>query len=332
MLGVSLWRKALRVLNVAALSVAFGAVGTGWAADHYPARPIMMTVPFTPGGGTDVVARLLSEPLAKQLGESVVIDNRAGAAGTIGTASVARASPDGYRILFTSSAPITIAGSMPGVSLQYDALKDLTPIAMVATQPVMIVVNSKSEIESLDQLVALSKSRPNGLTFGSPGNGTELHMIGELLKQSTGANLLHVPYKGGGPSITDLLAGHIDVLMVVTGSILPHIENGHVRALATTDSKRVPILPDVPTTAEIGYEQVRGTAWWGLFAPAGTPQPIIDKLAHAVKAVSEDPEFQQRLATAGVEGSYMDSAEFAKRIQSEIGRWQDVIAEAGVTQ
>lgn len=317
--------RPVRTLASACATIIALTATSAQAQNDYPARPISMVVPFTPGGGTDGVARILGDQLGKQLKQSIVIDNRAGAAGVIGTASVAKASPDGYRILFTSSAPITIASNMPDSTLNYDPVQDLAPVALVARQPVLVVVNAKSPAKSLEDLVALSKSTPDGLTYGSPGAGTELHMTGELFRQSTDANLLHVPYKGGAPAITDLLAGHIDVLFVVTSSILPHIQSGAVRALATTDTQRIPVLPDVPTTAEAGLPAVNATAWWGVFAPKDTPEEVIQRLTASIKTVEQDATFQARMAEAGVMPDYLDPAAFADHIENELGKWKQVV-------
>lgn len=297
-------------------------------AQTYPDRAISMIVPFGAGGGTDVLARLTSEPLARQLGQPIVIENRGGAAGAIGAGAVAKADPDGYRLLFTAMAPITVASNMPGANVPYNPQTDLTPIAMVARQPVMLVVNAKLPIQSLADLIAYSKAQPNAVAIGSPGTGTDMHLIGEQLKLATGANLLHVPYKGGGAAINDLIAGHIDAMVVVTSSIMNHIKSGAVKPLLTFDAQRLPLLPDVPTVAELGYPEVEGDSRWAVFGPANLPASVVGTVDQALKAVVESPAYSERLLELGVVPSYGDAAVLSAYVTEELGKWRGVVEKA----
>lgn len=320
------WRYAV----IGALCL-IGSGGVHAQPPSYPERAVTMVVPFSAGGATDVLARVYSEPLARVLGQPVVVDNRAGAAGVIGTAAVAKSEADGYRILFAPMAPITIAGNMPGMTLGYDPQKDLAPIAMVARQPVLLVVNAKLPVTTFDELVAYSQKQAQGLNIGSPGTGTDMHLIGARLVQTTGAKLQHVPYKGGGAAITDLVAGHIDALVVVSSSILPQLQSGTVRALATFDPARLAILPDVPSVTELGHADLQADSRWAIFAPPATPPAVVSRLEAAARALDADPALRQRLAELGVVPAYAGPAALASYIRQETNDWRAVINAAKLT-
>ncbi|MCK9511125.1 MAG: tripartite tricarboxylate transporter substrate binding protein [Pigmentiphaga sp.] len=324
------WLQSWR-LGLMAACLTTGLAATGAAqAQTYPDRAVSMVIPFGAGGGTDVLGRITSEPLARELGQPIVVENRGGAAGAIGTAVVAKADPDGYRLLFTAMAPITAAPNMPGANVPYDPQTDLAPIAMVARQPVLLVVNAKLPVASLEELIEYSKSNPEALAIGSPGAGTDMHLIGEQLKLATGANLLHVPYKGGGAAINDLIAGHIDAMVVVTSSIVPHIQSGYVKPLLTFDAERLPILPEVPTVAELGYPEVEGDSRWAMFGPPGLPPAVIDTVSGALQRVIADDRYQARLAELGVVPVYGDAEVLAGYTSDELEKWRQVVEAAGL--
>jgi tripartite-type tricarboxylate transporter receptor subunit TctC len=294
----------------------------------YPQRPVKLVVPFAVGGGTDVLARLLAQRVAERLGQAVVVDNRGGAGGTVGAAQVARAAPDGYTLLFTSLAPVTIAPSLPGLTPGYDARRDLLPVAMVARQPVLLVANARLPVKNFADLVELAKRKPGALTYATPGIGTELHLIGEMLKLAAGIDLVHVPYRGGGPAISDLVAGTVDLMPVVTSSIMPHVKSGAVRALATSHEARLATLPDVPTLSETGLKGVVSTPSWGLFAPAGTDPRVIQAWTEALRHLDGDPSHRGRLGELGILPALAGSTEFAGHLDRELAQWKQVIERA----
>lgn len=300
------------------------------AQEPYPARPVRLVVPFAPGGGSDVVARFVAPGMAERLGQNVVVENRPGAAGIVGTAAVVTANADGYTLLFTPSPPITIAQHLGGRKLPYDPERDLVPVALVAQQPILFVVNAKVPARSLPELIAIGKAKPGKLSYGSAGSGTEMHLTGELLKMAAGVDLVHVPYKGGGPAIADLVAGNIDAMMVVASSILPHVRSGVVRPLATTNPRRLAVLPDVPTTTELGLKDVVMSAWWALFAPAKTPDAAVARWVADLAALEQSAAYRKRLGELGVEPAHLAGAEFARYIQSERAKWKPVVAAAGI--
>lgn len=297
-------------------------------AQTYPDKPIRMTIPFAAGGGTDVVGRILAQYLRVPLGQNLVVENKAGAGGTVGAQQVVGAAADGYNLLFSSLGPLTITPHLPGMKMGFDPLKDLTPIAMVARQPVLLVVNNKLGIQRFEELLALGKTRD--VSYATPGSGTELHLIAEMFRQASNTRLLHVPYRGGGPAITDLVGGNVDMMFVVTSSIMGFVKSGAVKVLGTTDPKRLNALPDVPTMTELGFKEVNGTASWGLLAPRGLPPVILERLYAAMKQVSEDPEFRRRMADAGVEVTLQGPTDFANFLRRENQTWQQVIQKGGI--
>lgn len=298
------------------------------AQGRYPDRPVRMIVPFAVGGGSDVIGRLLAERLSGQIKQSVVVDNRSGAGGSIGAAQLLQAAPDGYSLLFTSLAPVTIAPNLPGMKPGYDAHRDFLPVAMIAQQPVLIVVNAKSPAKSLGELVALAKKKPGAMSYATPGVGTELHMIGEMLKQAAGIDLVHVPYRGGGPAITDLLAGNVDMMPVVTSSILPHVRSGAVRVLATTHASRLAELPQVATAGELGYKGLVSTPSWGLFARTGTDAAAIQAVSAALGNIDRDADYRRRLAEMGALPKLLETAPFTTYVEQESAQWKQLIDHA----
>ena len=248
-----------------------------WAQPAFPSKPVTMVVPFPAGGALDVVARSLAEEMRKQLGQTVVVDNRAGAGGTLGSGIVARAAPDGYTVLFGSVATHAIAPALYR-TVPYDALKDFVPIMQVTTSPLLVVSSAKLNVSTLAELIAAAKAQPGKLNYGSTGNGTAVHLAGEVLKASTGIDVLHVPYKGGPDAIQALLTGDTAFMVVNLELAMPQVRAGKVRALAVTGNRRLAALPDVPTLREAGVAGTEVSTWFGLFAPAGTPKTIVDRL------------------------------------------------------
>lgn len=303
------------------------AVAPAGAAGAYPSRPIRVVIPYPPGGGTDVIGRIIAHDVSARLGQSVVIENRAGAGGNLGAELVAKSAPDGYTLLFTPQGPITIAGNFDPKP-PYDPARDFAPVAKVALQPILFAVNARVPAKTLPEFLALAKTEPGKLNYGSAGVGTEMHLTGELLKLESGANFTHIPYRGGGPAITDLVAGQIQMMVVVYSSIEPYIKNGDVRALATTNGTRLPELPNVPTTAEDGLPQVDVVPWWGFFVPNHTPADAVSAWVHVLEDLSKEPAYIQSMAKLGAETTFKGPADFARELAAERARWHDVILKA----
>ena len=299
------------------------APGSAQTPSTYPDRPIRLVIPFAPGGGTDIIGRVFAHSIRSALGQPVVVENKPGAAGTVGSQLVVSSAPDGYTLLFAPVGSLTISPNLPGARISFDPLSDLTPIGLIARQPVLLVASARLGVGDVKSMLAIAGQRR--LTYGTPGSGTELHLIGEMFRQATKADLTHVPYRGGGPAITDLIAGNIDLMVVVTSSILPHIRSGAVRPLVTTEKARIDALPDVPTTAEVGLPQVDGTASWGVLGPRGLPAPILERLQQALAAAAKDPEFGARVREAGASVVPLGSSEFAQHLRRESDTWRQVI-------
>ena len=294
------------------------------AQDRYPSRPIKIIVPTPAGGPVDVMARLVANQIAPALGQSVVIDNRGGAANTIGSAEAARATPDGYTLLYSSSSGLVIA-PMLQKNAGYDALKSYDPIALVADTANILVVHPSVPAKSVQELVAYAKAHPGQINFSSGGVGTLPHLMGEYFKSRAGIDVIHVPYRGGGPSIQDVVAGHIQYTIEGISVLLPLIKDGELRALAVTSPTRSPLLPDVPTMIESGFPGFAVTAWTGLLAPAGTPPDITAKLNAAVNTALKTADMKaalDRLAGNALGGAPQD---LTKIIKSDIGKWAPIV-------
>lgn len=295
------------------------------AAETYPQKPIRLVIPFSPGGGTDVLARALQDKLEKTLGNSLIIDNRPGAGGTVGCALVARSAPDGYTLLLTS-ASYTFAPSIYK-DLAYDPIKDFKPITMFASTPNILVVHPSMPVKNVKQLIALARKRPGEILYGSAGRGSNLHLTTELFKYMAKVDLKQVPYKGGGPAQIALMSGEIQVLFAGFQSAIPFVKSGQMRALALTTKKRSPILPDVPSIDEAGVPGYDKAGWFGFFAPAGVPEPIITHLYHAVAKVLKDPATVKFLAHDGATAVGNPPAEFDAYVRAEIAQWAKLIRD-----
>jgi tripartite-type tricarboxylate transporter receptor subunit TctC len=321
---------AKRLASVAVLAGFLGLNGAGVArAQDYPSQPVRFVVPFAPGGTTDVLARLVGEKLSASLGQQFVVDNQAGAGGNIGTAQVAKAKPDGYTLLMGTVGTHAINASIYP-RLPYDPIKDFAPVTLVATVPNVLVVNPEVPANSVAELILLAKEKPGELNFASSGNGTSIHLSGELFKSMTGVDMVHVPYKGSGPAVVDLLGGQVQMMFDNLPSSAPQITAGKLRPLGVTSKERSPTLPDVPTIAEAGLPGYEALSWFGVLAPAGTPDAIVAKLQEEIAAALADPAMRERLAELGAVPVGDTPAEFADFISAETAKWAKVVQEAGI--
>ena len=298
-------------------------------AQSYPIRPIRWVVTYPPGGPTDVVARAIGAKLTEAWGPQVVIDNRAGAGGVIGTDIAAKAVPDGYTLLFGTSAGLTINPALSS-KLPYDAVKDFAPVSLLVLNPQILVVNSTVPANTVKELIALAKARPGQLNYASVGQGSPNHMGMELLKALTGIDVVHVPYKGTGPAITDLIGGQVQLMFNSMPSVLPLVASGKLKGLAVGSAQRSPAVPDIPTVAEAGVPGFENVTWYGMFAPAKTPRDIIVKLNKQVVQILAAPEMSQRLASQGAEPRSSTPEELTRFMQVESERWKKVIKVAGM--
>ncbi|MGZ5814493.1 MAG: Bug family tripartite tricarboxylate transporter substrate binding protein [Xanthobacteraceae bacterium] len=298
-------------------------------AQSYPTRPITLVVPFAPGGSASTAARSVADKMSETLGQQIVIDNRGGAGGTVATRAVAKAPPDGYTLLVVTSATV---GTSPSLfqNLGYDPRKDFAPIGLIAATPNLIAVHPTFPARSLAELIKIGKEATTPIPYGSPGTGTLNHLTVELLAYRTGMKVAHVPYKGAGPALNDLLGGHINVLISAIPNAHSHIVAGTIHGLAVTGAKRSALIPDVPTFAEAGLPGYDVPLRWGLAAPAGTPRPIIDKLNAALNAALATDEVRQRLAIEGAEPQPTTPEEYAAIIDREVAMWSDLVKAAGI--
>jgi len=311
------------VLALAALAVM---AAPAWGQTSYPNRAIRMVAPFAPGGASDFIARLLAPKLSERLGQTVVVDNRSGAGGTIGFEIVVRAAPDGYTLMIASSSYATNAAV---TKLAFDPIKDVTPISLVGVAPLVLVVHPSVAARSIGELVALAKAQPGRLKFGSSGTGGSPHLAGELLKAAAGINLLHVPYKGSGPALIDTLSGQIDMTFISMLVVRAHINSGRLRLLGVGTPQRARALPDVPAIAETlpGFES---TSWYTVMGPARLPATLVARLNREVNALVKTPEVADRLANDTVEPKDFSPEATARHVADEITRWKTVAQRAGV--
>lgn len=297
-------------------------------AARYPDKPVRLVIASAPGGGTDVIARLLAHQLTESWRQQIVPDNRSGGGGVIATDILAKAAPDGHTLLVQSSG-ITYAGVLY-LKLPYDLKRDIAPVALIATQPFVLTVHPSIGAISVAELVRVARAKPGSIRFGSGGVSGASHLAGELFRSLTRIDIVHVPYKGTGPATTALLSGEIHMLIAGVAPTLPHIRTGRLRALGVTGAKRVPALPDVPTIAEGGVTGYQFDVWYGLFAPAGTAKSIVEKLNAETNRILRLPEIQQQLAVAGADAGRGSSEEFARYVADESVKWMRVIREAGI--
>ena len=298
------------------------------AQDGYPNRPIKIVVPFSPGGGGDAVVRSISEKLGARLGQSVIIENRPGASGYIGAQAVATAAPDGYTILMGFDGSLVVAPNL--IKAPFDTAVDFAPITKLNDATLILAAHSSVGAKSLKELIELSKSKPGGLTFGSSGAATTTHLAGELLAQRAGLNLTHVPYKGGGQAVIDVLGGQIPLIFTVIPTVSSFIKDGRLRAVGVASAKRSSVLPEVPTMIELGVPGFEVSSWYGLLAPAKTPKPIIDRLQKEVAIVLALPEIRDFYIKSGFEPVANTSEEFSQQIKADLARWKKVVKDANI--
>lgn len=305
------------------------AAGHSQAQQAYPTKPIRMIVPFPPGGTTDVVARLVAQKLTEAWGQQVVVDNRPGAGGIIGTEIVAKATPDGYTALLGS---ITTHAVNPALykKLNFDPVKDFTPVSLVVSSPQLLAVHPSVAAESVKELIALAKAKPGQLNYASAGTGTSPHLTFELFKSMAGIDVVHVPYKGTGPAITDLIGGQVQMMITGVVALMPHIKSGKLRGLGVTSAKRVAALPDLPTIAESGIPSFDVSSWFGVFLPGGTPKPIVANMNAEIRKILEVPEVRQRLISQGADPASNTPEEFAAYVKAEMAKWGKVVRDTGV--
>lgn len=314
-------------LAIAALTLILAGATGAWAAESYPNKPIRLVVPFGAGGPGDAIGRMVGRKMAEGLGQPVVVDNRSGATTIIGTEIAANSPPDGHTLLLIS----TTHSVNPSLfkKLPYDPIKDLLPVTMLANTPFMLVVHPSVPAKSVAELVALARSKPGQINYGSSGNGSSIHLTTELLKSAAKIEMGHVPYKGSGPAFTDLIGGHIQMLFSSSVSSLPHVKTGKVRSIAITSAKRVAALPDLPALAET-YPGFEASSWFGLMAPAKTPKPIIERILQEAQAALKSSEVNHALLSQGAEPGGNSPAEFGAFYQSEMKKWAGVIKSAGI--
>jgi tripartite-type tricarboxylate transporter receptor subunit TctC len=320
--------KLLRTRCPAALAVALAALPAPVFAADYPVRPIRFIVPYVPSGAADIVARAVGQKLGDALGTSVVVDNRAGAGGNLGTELVAKAPADGQTLLMGNVGPLAINVSLQK-HLPYDPLKDFAPVSMLMIYPNVLVVNPALPAKSVSELVALAKARPGQLSFASAGTGSSTHLGAELFKSMAGIDMTHVPYKGGGQAVVDVIAGQVNMYFSSVLGALPHVKSGKLRALAVTSAKRSRALPELPTIAESGFPGYEANNWLGLLVPARTPQTIVARLNRETVKILQMADVQERLIAQGGEAEPSSPEQFAAYISAEIRKWAKVVKDSG---
>lgn len=305
----------------------FASVAT--QAQHWPTKPIKFVVPYTPGGGNDIIARVVGERLSQPLGQPIIIDNRPGAGGNIGAEAVAKSVADGYTFLVAPNAVLTVNPHLYA-KVGYDPLKDFVPIGRMGVLPVILVVNADVPVKSVAELIALAKSKPDALSYASAGPGTPHHLAAELFKYMTGAPMQHIPYKGGAPAATDLIAGRVQVMFAPINNVSPYLGTGSLRVLAVGGDKRLPSLPGVPTVAEAGVPGFNVDNWVALVAPAGTPADIVATLSAGIGKILAEPEVRKKIEATGIEPSFSTPEQLAEAMRTDYAHWGTIIKNAGI--
>ena len=318
---MKLHRKQFTTLALAALATGF--LGSATAQSAYPSKTVTMVVPTAAGGTTDLSARMLAQALGPVLGQSVVVDNKGGGNGNIAASAVKRAEADGYTLLMQYSGYHVISPHITKQK-QWDQ-GDFQPVANIISAPQIIVVRADLPVKTLPELIAYAKANPGKLNYASSGNGSLQHVTGAMLEQQGAIKMVHVPYKGTGPALQDLLGGQVDLTFGTAPPFMPHIASGKLRVLALTGKQRLPSLSQVPTTAEAGYPKVNATSWFALFAPAATPKPVVDKLAADVRAVVQSAAFQQKAQEQGATAEYLSPQQLGEQVRADLGNWAQVV-------
>lgn len=316
-------KKTTIMLVFAAIGFATITTPVG-AAEQFPTRPIRIVVPYAPGGNVDISARIIAPPLAEALGQSVVVDNRPGAGGNLGASLVAKATPDGYTLLVGSSGPLSV-NPVIFKNLPYDSLKDFAPISTVQAVPLVMLASPKSGFNSVADVIAAAKSRPGKVTMASAGAGTTNHFAIELFAQMAGVKVLHVPYKGSGPALSELLGGQVETMVDQLAASIGYVKDGRLKVLAVTTSQRASALPAVPTLDELGYKGFQASTLLGLLAPAGTPKPVVAKLNAAVRKVMDNNTVAERFRGLGANPGASSPEEFSNRIRDELAQWRALV-------
>lgn len=319
--------RCLRVME-ALIIVAFVSVVTSLYAQTYPNKPIRFVVPYSAGGTSDIIARIIGQRLSERVGQQVVIDNRPGAGGNLGSDLVAKAMPEGYTILMGNVATHAINPSLYA-KMPYDAVRDFSPVTLVADVPTVLVVPLSVPAKSVQQLITLAKKTPGALNFASAGTGTTQHLAGELFKTMAGINIVHIPYKGGGPAVTDLIGGQVSLMFPNIPLVLPYIKSGRLRALAVASSKRSSVLPDVPTVSESGLSGLEVATWFGVLGPAGVLKEVVMRLHDEIVGIVGSSETKERLTGIGADIVTSSPDEFSAYIKAEIAKWAKVIKASG---
>ncbi|MBL8353418.1 Bug family tripartite tricarboxylate transporter substrate binding protein [Delftia deserti] len=324
--------KKIQRRQIAAVAIAIAGLGLGGTAalaqGGYPAKTITMIVPAAAGGTTDLAARMAAQALAPVIGQSVVVDNKGGGNGSIAASLVKRAEADGYTLLMQYSGYHVISPHLTKARIWEQG--DFQPVANVLSAPQIIVVRSELPVKTLAELVAYAKANPGKLNYASSGNGSLQHVTGAMLEQQAGIKMVHVPYKGTGPALQDLLGGQVDLTFGTAPPFMPHVQSGKLRVLAVTGPQRLPSLPDAPTTAEAGYAGVNATSWFAVFAPAATPRPVIDKLTADLKKVVENPAFKQKAQEQGATADYMNPQQLGAMVKTEWSNWSQVVKSSKI--
>ena len=320
----------LRKLASALMLLAASALLVGAQAQTFPAKPIRLIVPFPPGGGTDILSRLVANKLTEVSKWTVVPDNRAGAGGTIGITEATKAAPTGYEMVMGQKDNLVVAPWLYK-NLSYEPTRDLVAVAHVAYTPVVIVTSSNSRFKTLADVVAAAKATPDGVTFGSPGNGTTIHLAGEIFKTAANINIRHIPYKGSNPAMMDVLAGNVDLMVSSLPSAIAQIKSGKLRQLAVTSARRSTTLPDIPTVAELGYKDFDVSTWYGIFMPAGTPKEIVATVNAEINKLLATPDMRAAIHAQGAEVQNMTPEQFSSLLKTDYQKWKGIVQASGAT-
>ena len=312
-------------LATAAVAAALAAPLAAGAQGAFPTKPITLIVPTAPGGTTDIAARMLAEPLGKALGQTVVVDNRGGASGSLAAVAVKRAEPDGHTLLMQYSGYHVITPAVSKQPLQWNPVADFQPVANVLSAPQVVVARAGLPFKSMQELVAYAKANPGKLTYASSGNGSLQHVTGAMLEQQAGIDMTHIPYKGTGPALQDLLGAQVDVTFGTPPPFMPHIQAGKLTALAITGQKRVASLPDVPSAAEAGFPKLDATSWFAVYAPAKTPKTVVDRLSAEIAKITATDAFKQKAADLGAQATYLNPQQLGDWQRAELARWAQVV-------
>lgn len=330
MQAVSLFSRAATMRHVIVGAAATLTLATSAAFAQYPDKPIRLIVPYPPGGATDVIGRVMAQKLSTALGQTVVVDNRAGATGNLGAAIVAKEKPDGYTLLMGALTSHSISSVLSAATAQFDMEKSFAPVAIVGRVPLVFVVNPGVKANTLAELIALAKANPGSITYASSGNGSPQHLAGEMFQRLVGVKLLHVPYKGSGPAMTDLIGGQVQMMIETAPAAQGHVKAGKLRALATATAVPIPSLPGVPTSPEAGLKGFDVSSMFGILAPAGTPAPILAKLNATLKGILEQQDVKDSMLAQGANATYTTPDQAAQAIRAEVAMWTQVIKDGNI--